>query len=380
MIEAKFIRNVLLKALALFVAANLVFVALNPAPPKAGGIMDLLGRLSAYNLLIPGRERFPFGENPTRSYNLSLYSLPAMFASHEIAGAVKPPGEYRVILVGDSSVWGTLLRPEQTLAGQLNAANLLTCGGLHLRAFNLGYPTLSLTKDLMVLDQVNRYHPDLVVWLTTLESFPRVNQLASPIVANNPAIVSGLAARYKIQFDPNDPALVRPNWWERTLIGQRRPLADLLRLQFYGIMWAATGIDQEYPTDYQPAQRALDTDVTYHGWKPPAMPPDGLALDVLDAGMRAAGTTPVLLVNEPVLVSTGKNSDLRYDFFYPRWAYDQYRQLLAGLSQQKGWRYLDVWNLAPEGEFTNTAIHLSPVGEALLTQRLGAAILQGACH
>ena len=378
--DAKFIRNVLLKALALFVAANLIFAAWNPAPSNPGGITGLLGHISAYNLLFPGRERFPFGENPAKSYNLSLYSLPAMFASLEINAAAKPSGEYRVVLVGDSSVWGTLLRPEQTLAGQLNAAHLATCGGLQLRAFNLGYPTLSLTKDLMVLDQVPRYHPDLIVWLTTLDSFPRVNQLTSPIVSNNPDVVAGLAARYKIQFDPRDPALVYTSWWGRTIIGQRRPLADLLRLQFYGVLWAATGIDQEYPTNYEKAQRALDADVTYHGWKPPVMPPDGLAFDVLDAGMNAAGPTPVLLVNEPILVSTGKNSDLRYNFFYPRWAYDQYRQLLAGHSQQKGWNYLDVWNLVQEGEFTNTAIHLSPAGEALLTQRLGAAILQQACH
>jgi hypothetical protein len=369
--DLKFIRNVLLKALALFVAANLIFVAWNPT--------GLLGRISAYNLLFPGRERFPFGENSAVSYNLSLYNLPAMFASHQIAAAVKAPDEYRVILVGDSSVWGILLRPEQTLAGQLNAAQL-TCGGLHLRAFNLAYPTISLTKDLMVLDQVNRYHPDLIVWLTTLEAFPRDKQLASPIVANNPAILADLAARYKIQFDPNDPALVRPDWWGRTLIGQRRPLADLLRLQFYGVMWAATGIDQEYPTDYAPAQRDQDSDVTFHGWKPSTIPPDGLALDVLDAGMRAAGNTPVLLVNEPVMVSTGKNSDLRYNFYYPRWVYDQYRQLLAGRSQQKGWSYLDVWNLAAENQFTNSAIHLIPAAEAQLAQRLGAAILQQACH
>jgi hypothetical protein len=373
--DTKFIRNVLLKALALFVAANLIFAAWNPT--------GLLGHISAYNLLFPGRERFPFGENPAKSYNLSLYSLPAMFNSLEINAAAKNPDEYRVILVGDSSVWGTLLRPEQTLAGQLNAARLSTCGGLQVRAFNLGYPTLSLTKDLMVLDQVQRYHPDLIVWLTTLESFPRVNQLASPIVANNPGVVAGLAARYKILFDPHDPALVYTSWWGRTLIGQRRPLADLLRLQFYGVMWAATGIDQEYPTNYEKAQRALDADVTYHGWKPPVMPATssvGLAFDVLDAGMSAAGSTPVLLINEPILVSTGKNSDLRYNFFYPRWAYNQYRQLLAEHSQQKGWNYLDVWNLAPESEFTNTAIHLSPAGEALLTQRVGAAILQETCH
>ena len=378
--DAKFIRNVLLKSLALFVAANLVFAAWNPTPSTPGGITGLLGHISAYNLLFPGRERFPFGENPAKSYNLSLYSLPAMFASLEINAAARSPDEYRVVLVGDSSVWGTLLTPEQTLAGQLNTAHLVTCGGRRLRAFNLGYPTISLTKDLMVLDQVQRYHPDLVVWLTTLEAFPRSKQLASPIVANNPDVLAGLAARYQIQFDPHDPALVYTTAWGRTLIGQRRPLADLLRLQFYGVMWAATGIDQEYPTHYEKAPRDLSTDVTYSGWQPPTLAPENLALDVLDAGMSAASPTPLLLVNEPILVSTGKNSDLRYNFFYPRWVYDQYRQLLAEHSQQKGWNYLDVWDLAPEGEFTNSAIHLTPAGEGLLAHRLGAVILQEACH
>ncbi len=68
-----FLGRVLLKALLLFVVFNLVFAALYP--------MGALGRISFYNLLFPGRERFPFGENPQQSYNLSLYNLDAMFAS-----------------------------------------------------------------------------------------------------------------------------------------------------------------------------------------------------------------------------------------------------------------------------------------------------------
>jgi hypothetical protein len=79
--DTRFIRNVLIKALALFVAANLVWVAWNPT--------GLLGRISAYNLLFPGRQRFPFGENPAKSYNLSLYSLPAMFASLQVNAAAR---------------------------------------------------------------------------------------------------------------------------------------------------------------------------------------------------------------------------------------------------------------------------------------------------
>ena len=68
----------------------------------------------------------------------------------------------------------------------------------------------------------------------------------------------------------------------------------------------------------------------------------------------------MILVNEPMFISRGKNSDIRYNFFYPRWAYDQYRELLAEAAEKNGWRYLDVWDsIAPE-EFTE--VHSGPDG------------------
>lgn len=369
--NGSFLRNVILKALALFAALNLVFAAWNPVPA--------LARLSAYNRLFPGRERFPFGENPQKAYNLSLYSMEAMFAAHELSGRPKPADEYRVLLIGDSSVWGTLLRPQETLAGQLNGLGL-SCDNRAVRAYNLGYPTLSLTKDLMVLDMAIAYQPDLILWLVTLEAFPRQKQLSSPIVANNPQRVSALIQKYDLALDPNDPALAWPNFWDRTIVGQRRALADLIRLQLYGVLWAATGVDQEYPSDYPPAQRDLEADLVYQGWQPPSLPDGALAFDVLAAGITAAAPAPVLLVNEPMLISTGANSEIRYNFFYPRWAYDQYQKMLYERSRQEGWSYLDLWDLLPEGEFTNSAIHLTPAGTARLAQQIAPRILVAVCR
>src|SRR5690349_15118361 len=176
----------LLKAIVLFALINAVFPVFQNAP---------VGRLSFYNSVFPGRERFPFGET-RESYNLSLFDLDAMFASHVLAGTEKPADEYRVLLIGDSSVWGTLLRPEQTLAGQLNGNTITACDKT-VRAYNLGYPTISLTKDLMILDQARHYQPDLVIWLTTLEAFPNDKQLTSPIVANNPVRIKELITNYQ---------------------------------------------------------------------------------------------------------------------------------------------------------------------------------------
>ena len=97
--------GVLLKAALLFGLFSFIFIFIKEIP---------FGNLSLYNSVFPGRARFPFGET-RESYNLSLFDLDAMFASHELAGAEKAGDEYRVLLIGDSSVWGTLLTDESPI-------------------------------------------------------------------------------------------------------------------------------------------------------------------------------------------------------------------------------------------------------------------------
>jgi hypothetical protein len=353
------------KALLLFIVINFGWAGLNPLPA--------LSRISAYSHLFPGRPRLPYGEDPAKAYNLSLFELDALFGAHELAAGPKPASEFRVLLIGDSSVWGFLLRPEDTLAGRLNAAHLTAPGGKHVRVYNLGYPIMSLAKDLLLLDTAaRRYQPDLIVWLLTLESFPADKQLFHPLLQHNPEAVRQLIQRYQLRLDPEDKSFIRQTFWDRTLIGRRRPLADVLRLQLYGVMWAATGVDQDYPESYERPKNDFEaTDTAFHDLKTPPLTEKDLALDVLAAGVQAAGQVPVLLVNEPIFISQGANSDVRYNFFYPRWAYDDYRRLLAEQSQKQGWNYLDVWDMMPGAEFTNSAVHLTPAGSQRLADVVG---------
>ena len=367
--DGKFLRNIILKGLILFLLLDL---ALAGVPPTE------LGKISLYNRLFAGRLRFPFGENPAQSYNLSLFNLDAMFASHVIADGPKPINEYRVVVIGDSSTWGILLRPEQTLAGIVDAKGLILCGK-KARVYNLGYPTISLTKDLMVLDYAMRYRPDMIIWPLTLEAFPLDKQLTTPLVTNNAELVDNLVATSNLPFDKNDPALISKGFKDRTLIGQRRALADLFRLQMYGVLWSATGIDQIYPSDFERAQTNYGTVTTFHGLQPPTLDPAELAFGVLEAGLRAAGKVPVLIVNEPMMISNGQNSNLHYNFFYPRWAYDQWRQMMMTKATAQDWNYLDLWNLLPADDFTNSAIHLTPEGEEVLSERVEKTILEETC-
>jgi hypothetical protein len=358
----RFLRNVLIKALLLFLAVSGLFALANP--------MAALGRLSIYNGLVPGRVRLPYGEHPESDYNLSLFNLDAIFASHEIA-AQPAPGEFRVALIGDSSTWGYLLPPNETMAALINRS-----GADFLHVYNLGYPTLSVTKDLLMMQSALRYHPDLIVWFVTLESLPQEKQLDSPILQHNAEAVRQLIDEYKLHADPADPRLVTPTFWNRTLPGERRNLADLARLQLYGFLWAATGVDQSFPAHYDPPQKDLDPDASFDGRLPPSLSPDDLALDVLNAGREMAGNVPVWIVNEPIYVSTGRNSDIRYNFFYPRWAYDQYRGLLEGWCRAHAVNYLDAWDVIPAEDFSNSAIHRTPLGETLLADWLEAAIVK----
>jgi lysophospholipase L1-like esterase len=150
----------------------------------------------------------------------------------------------------------------------------------------------------------------------------------------------------------------------------------MFRLQAYGVMWAATGTDQHYPADYERAAIDLERNEKFGELDPPTLDQDRLAFDMIDRGAqmaRSAGAQ-VLLLNEPILVSNGKNSDVRYNFFYPRWAYDQYRAQLQARATALGVPLFDAWNLLPQAEFTNSAVHTTPAGAAALARALAGAL------
>jgi hypothetical protein len=362
------IGRLLMKAAVLFAALNLLFALLFP--------ISFLGPLSLYNRLLPGRQRLPYGENPAQSYNLTLSDVPAMFASHELSRA-KPDDEFRVVIVGDSGTWGWLLENEETLAGQINQAGYTTPDGRRIVAYNLAYPVLSVTKDLLLLEQGMAYEPDLIVWPVTLDSLPYAKQLTHPLLQDNPEPVRELIRRFGLALDENDESFRELSFWERTIVGQRRALADLLRLQAFGFSWAATGIDQHIPAEFPLRQSDFEEDESWQGFAGPTeLTADGLAFDVLAAGFDIAGEVPILLVNEPIFISSGENSDLRYNSFYPRWAFDQYRTLLSEQAAASGWRYLDLWNAVSPEEFTDTPVHLTPDGTAQYAELVGWELME----
>lgn len=368
----RFLLDVLWKTVVLFLAFNVLFALFTP--------LSWLGKLSAYNLIWPGRERLPFGEIPQDAYNLSLNNLNAMFASHEISNGSKPADEFRILVIGDSSVWGFLLQPDDTFTGKLNALNLRTDDGRSMRAYNLGFPVMSLLKDVMILEKGLQFDPDLILWFVTLESFPIDKQFFSALVQNDIEWVREIIQTYDLPLDPNHSSLIKRSFLEESLFSRRRDLADLVRLQLYGALWAATGIDQVYPDTFELRAEDLSDEVAFHGLEPPEITREDLALEVISTGLRMASDIPVIIINEPMFISQGENSHIRYNFFYPRWVYDQYREILVQESLSSGWYFIDLWDLIPGREFTNTAIHLTPAGSSMLADALVPDILNSSAH
>ncbi|MDQ7027525.1 MAG: hypothetical protein Q9P01_21445 [Anaerolineae bacterium] len=360
-----FFLRVSIKGVFLFAICNLCFALIYP--------MQALGNLSLYNRILPPRTRLPYGENPALWNNISVMNLNAMFASHVIQQATADD-EFRVILLGDSNTWGFRLAHDETLAAQMNQAQM-TVGEQRVVAYNLGYPQLSLTKDLLILDEALQYQPDLIIWLVTLRSFALEQQLLPELVLRHRQQIRSLIDTYNLSSNPNDSRFIEPNFWQRTIIGQRRNLADLLRLQSYGFAWSATDIDQFIPDDYNLRQSDFEADLSWgdNYPEPLELTQDDLAFDVLSAGFERSADIPIWIINEPMFISDGDNSDLRYNSFYPRWAYDQYRVLLADFAQENNWHYVDWWDMVAPDDFTDSPVHLTTQA----TQQISRLLLDG---
>ena len=346
------ILRVLFKSISLFILLNLLFILFKDIP---------YGSISLYNMAFPGRERLPFGEAPGETFNITISNLDAMLKSHKISADEKTGNEYRIIVLGDSSIWGFLQKPENTLVGLLEKQIGFKCNGKKVEVYNLGYPSLSVLKDLIILNKAKAYDPDLVIWYITLESLVKNEQLITPLIKNNPLELNKIISEYKLSFPKKDINLL-----DYSIISQRRNLADIIRLQLYGSLWAGSDLDQVISEDYTPAKRDFEADYSYKNFDNHQIQNGDLSTNVIHNGISGIPGTNFIVVNEPILISTGENSGIRYNFYFPRWAYDEYRNIIKKDFRKDGIKYYDFWDLVPESEFTNSAIHLTLKGEQIL--------------
>lgn len=356
--------RVIIKALCLFAIINILYALIDP----------LGAQVSGYNVIFPGRTRLPFGVGGD-PYSVAIEDVDITFASHTIS-APKQPDEFRIVMIGDSSLWGEDLGAYEVISEQWNKLNT-QCGDKIIKAYNLGYPHPSVLKDLVILDKAIEYKPDLIVWFVTLNTL--ISQRINPFLLANRERAATLLNRYDIGFQQAERFEGESTFYEKTLIGQRSELARQMKLEMLGIIWTATSEDTNRLNPGPPPDLGVSDDPRYRGLQPPQEIKDLLLLKALTAGYEIAGSVPVLIVNEPIFLASEERSRVRYNAVYPRWAFDRYREHLAVQAQDATWNYLDLWDAVPPEYFVDARFHLKVEGEQLLIQQINPDVQSMAC-
>lgn len=313
------------------------------------------------------RERFPLSTVSPWDNALDVGNLDAMFAAHVVSNP-REPDEFRVLVLGDSTIWGLQYTAEEVLPGRLNGLGL-RCGEKAMRFYNLSFPRSSATKDLMILDHALRTKPDAIIWLVTWYTLMPKTRVDHWMVTQNPAEYRALALRY--DFLPRNAE--EPTFWE-DIFDRNRRLFRTIRFQLYTLVDLATGRDQ-IPGPPQIPATELSADETFEGMKPPTLRKEQVSLDQVADFHDLAGSVPVMLINEPILIMQGiVNSNIRYNSYYPRWVYDQYREHLARAAMTNGWNYVDLWDIFPARDFADTPLHLVPSAHRILAETLAPKI------
>ncbi|MFN8414290.1 MAG: hypothetical protein U0Z26_18055 [Anaerolineales bacterium] len=355
--------RVLIKGIGLYFVFEIILAFSNLNP----------GFISIYKLPFLSRERFPFSTAPhSQDSALDVGIIDTIFEAH-IISRPKSENEYRLIILGDSAVWGDPLPSDETLASQINKLNL-TCNNKNIVAYNLGYPLPSAIKDIMILDKAKQYNPDQILWEVTLQTLLTKQVDEHPILGLNPTSLEGLNLSYHIlRGKPKTLSL------DERLREKNIALYRSLRFQTYGIIQFITGIDQ-IQEENSSFDRTLSSDLTYQEIQPPTLDAKEINFQLIKIFEVVAGDTPVTLINEPILqIKDVPNSDIRYNAYYPRWVYDQYRNYLSQATEENHWSYLDYWDKFSVEYFANTPLHLNRHGEKLLAQMLSQTILKN-CH
>jgi hypothetical protein len=300
-------------------------------------------------------------------FNAPVYEdFDAMFGAHEVSKR-KSENEFRLFLLGDSSTWGISVQPGNMLSEQINKLGIRTCDGRLVHAYNLGYPMPFLMRDLLILDKALEYQPDMIFWLISLSTLESKKAETYFILPHADRYLR-LVETYNLSPLELAEPITKPAFISKTILGQRQRLKNILFNQAMGILWTATGIDNHEGLTHEPyvPNRDVSEDVSYGGLFPGDEPSgyfDSLRTDIVSAAFDRAIDVPLVLVNQPIFIADGLNSEVRYNETYPRWIYDQYRQFMLEWTRTQGQVYLDFWNTLSLSDFADQNFHRNADGE-----------------
>ncbi len=350
--------RVFVKAVALLLVANFIFVAIGVDP------LARLITINTWGLVGHGRPRLYY---PSDEQNGQL-PVEALLAAHALAYTPKAPDEFRVIVLGDSATLGWLLAEDETLSAQLTARNMRV-GGKRVVAYNLGYPVPSVVRDVLLLDAAMRYQPDMVIWLITVTGLR--NELNPPVTFDlnrdhleRLADEFGLHAWFETQMPPESPLY---RW---TAIHNPDTFGVWINSLFYPLNPPVRNtITTRLGRVPVPARPMFTSDQP--GFQ---MPGDVWSFLSIGVTLASRGGARLLLVNEPILRGSGPNSAVNYNLLYERALYDKYRVTLADYVKSHAIWFADLWDAVSAEHFTDTVHHMDPSGWSIVADRIITAL------
>src|SRR5450432_370265 len=317
--------RVLSKALALLLILNVVCLATGFYPIAA------LIRVNTWALVGHGRARLVY---PSDFQNGQL-PVESLVAAHSLAYTPKAADEFRVLVLGESGIAGWGLHDEDTLTAQLTARGV-KIDGKRVVAYNLAYPSPSAPRDVLILDAALHYQPDLVIWFLTpaaLDDAPAAVGNNSTLFELNRARLQNLTDRFNLQAWFTTHLAPVPDWQAWLAIQHQDALPVWINSLLYPFEAPSLGItDRHMGSEPIPAKAQYATG--REGFT--TIPNDTWSFLDMGRTLTQEAGARLLLINEPMLIGHGENSDANYNVEYERAFYDTVRQKLTDYAAQHG--------------------------------------------
>lgn len=303
---------------------------------------------------------------------LQWFPLGPLLDAHEI-GRAKAPDEYRVGVLGASGTYCDTCTPAEAIAGAMSAEDA-RIEDRRVVAYNLSVKGVDWLKDVLILNRAVDRGVDAVVWLVT--AYRSVDQpfkkddLPHSFVTLNQDDLPALAREFGISTWETRRSDTERVWWRRSLWFTGGRYRDWLVLLGRTIVLAGIPGDPTALPKPDDAERINDRPIKkvarFNSQTPGAQEMPNARWNLLRVGAELARRRGVrlLLVNEPILIGSGANSEVNYNSHLERKYYDRYREVMATFARDNQIEYLDLWNLLPPEDFTDMVLHHTPAGNA----------------
>jgi hypothetical protein len=364
--------RVFAKALILLIVFDVLQLAL--------GLMPAIDHWSIYRAFTP----------PTSRLGLALqigdpawWTLDPLLDAHEIAQP-KAPDEFRVIMLGDSATFCLYCPTRESIPQALTDLDA-TINGKQVRAYNLAYPGSDWLKDILILQHALKYQPDAIVWLVTAKGsgdqpLPQEPE-AHLITRLNAAELPALARDYNLDTWDIQRYTAAAVWYQQSIWTHGGRLRDwlvlLARTVRSALLQPGKDLTDQYllpgpPVTSQPIRPVAEINSSLPGYN--VMPNRQWELLRAGAQMAREADVPLVIVNEPIYIGSGENSDVNYNSFYERALYDRFRAALTDFVAQHEVPYLDLWNTLPAEDFSNTSLHYNAEGNRRVADEIRQAL------